>query len=199
VVAASGDPCRSVEARRVTRINLASLDQASPLARRIADAIRRDTAEVRQRDALGVESPAIESGGTASGRERVDGGTGSPNGNCQSTDSPAREIVLHLEVVDLLRANALPGVFWTHFPAGEKRSEATRHKLAMMGTKAGVPDFLLIARGRLFGLELKTASGSLSKPQKLTHAALIRAGAEVAVCRTPAETAAALHHWQCIL
>jgi hypothetical protein len=178
----------------MTRIALASLDPASPLARRISDAMRRDSAETRQRDALWLES-----GGTASGRERFDGSQSTPTGKHPPADSPASEITLHLEVVDLLRGQALPGVWWSHFPAGEKRSGATRHKLALMGTKAGVPDFLLVAHGRLFGLELKTAKGSLSKPQKLTHAALIRAGAELAVCRTIAETAAALRRWQCII
>ena len=161
--------------------------------------MRRDTAETRQRDALRVAADATESGGIASGRQQVDGRNGGQTDKRPPTDSPAREIVLHLEVVELLRANCMPGVWWTHFPAGEKRSEATRHKLALMGTKAGVPDFLLVADSRLFGLELKTAMGSLSKPQKLTHAALIRAGAEIAVARTLAETAATLRRWHCII
>jgi hypothetical protein len=159
----------------------------------------RDAAETRQRDALRLDSPSERNRGTATGRERVVGGTDSQTGKSPPTDSPAREITLHLEVVDLFKSAALPGVFWTHFPAGEKRSEATRHKLAIMGTKAGVPDFLLVADGQLFGLELKTAAGSLSGPQKLTHASLIRAGAELAVCRTLAETAATLRRWHCII
>jgi hypothetical protein len=180
-------------------VDLASLDHTSLLARRIADAMRRDAAETRQRDALRLDGPPERNRGTASGRERVGSEHSSQTGESQPTDSPAREITLHLEVVDLLKSAALPGVFWTHFPAGEKRSEATRHKLATMGTKAGVPDFLIVADGRLFGLELKTAAGSLSGPQKLTHAALIRAGAELAVARTLAESAATLRRWHCII
>jgi hypothetical protein len=182
----------------VTRIALASLDQASPLARRIADAMRRDVADARQRAAMRLDGPTSESG-TASGRKLVEGGTDRRTCERPPVDSPAREIALHLEVVDLLKSAAVPGVWWSHFPAGEKRSEATRHKLALMGTKVGVPDFLLVADGRLFGLELKTAKGSLSKPQKLTHASLIRAGAEIAIARTLAEAAHLLQRWRCII
>ena len=181
------------------RIDLASLDQSSALARRISDAMRRDAAEAAQRLASRPDESATGVNLTRDGNSQVRGGTCAQTVNRPSTDSPTREIVLHLEVVELLRANCIPGVWWSHFPAGEKRSEATRHKLAIMGTKAGVPDFLIVADGRVFGLELKTATGSLSGPQKLTHASLIRAGAEIAVCRTIAETAATLRRWQCII
>jgi hypothetical protein len=181
------------------RIDLASLDHASPLAKRIADAMRRDAAETRQRDATRLDGPSEWTGGTASQRERVGSGRSSQTDKTPPTDSPAREITLHLEVVDLLKSATLSGVWWSHFPAGEKRSEATRHKLAIMGTKAGVPDFLIVADGRLFGLELKTAAGSLSGPQKLTHASLIRAGAELAVVRTLAEASHVLRRWHCII
>jgi hypothetical protein len=183
----------------LTRICTSTLDPASPLAKRIADAMRRDAAETRQRDALRLDGPPERNRGTASGRERAEGGHSGQTDKTPPTDLPAREITLHLEVVDLLKSAALPGVFWTHFPAGEKRSEATRHKLAIMGTKAGVPDFLLVADGRLFGLELKTAAGSLSGPQKLTHASLIRAGAELAVARTLADASHVLRRWHCII
>jgi hypothetical protein len=181
------------------RVDLASLDQSSALARRISAAMRRDAAEAAQRlasmpgeSATGVNLPL-------GGNSQVRGGTSDQNDKRPPTDSPAREIVLHLEVVELLRANCIPGVWWSHFPAGEKRSEATRLKLAMMGTKAGVPDFLLVSHGQLLGLELKTATGSMSGPQKITHAALIRAGAEIAVVRSLAETADVLRRWQCII
>jgi hypothetical protein len=181
------------------RIDLASLDQSSALARRISDAMRRDAAEVAQRLASMPGESATGVNLTRGGVSQVRGGKADQNDKRPSTDSPVREIVLHLEVVDLLKANCIPGVWWSHFPAGEKRSEATRQKLAMMGTKAGVPDFVLVTDGRLFGLELKTATGSLSGPQKITHAALIRAGAEIAVVRSLAETADVLRRWQCII
>jgi hypothetical protein len=148
----------------MTRLSLANLDPTSALARRIGDAMRRDAAEATQRLASLPDESANGVNSTRGGDLEAGGGTGSQNGKRPSTDSPSREIVLHLEVVDLLRANCIPGVWWSHFPAGEKRSEATRLKLAIMGTKAGVPDFLLVSQSRLFGLELKTATGSLSGP-----------------------------------
>jgi hypothetical protein len=181
------------------RIDLASLDQSSALARRISDAMRRDAAEAAKRLASMPDESAKGVNLIRGGVSQVRGGNADRNDKRPPTDSPTREIVLHLAVVELLRANCIPGVWWTHFPAGEKRSEATRHKLAIMGTKSGVPDFLIVCDGRLFGLELKTATGSLSGPQKIAHAALIRAGAEIAVVRSLAETADMLRRWQCII
>ena len=80
------------------------------------------------------------------------------------------ELQIHMSVAAHLRARARPGVWWSHFPAGELRDERTAHKLKQMGTKPGVPDVLLLISGRLYGLELKRHDGRLSPEQRATHA-----------------------------
>lgn len=46
-----------------------------------------------------------------------------------------------------------------------------------MGTKAGVPDLLLIINGVSYGLEIKRSTGRLTDCQRLMHAEMDRAGA----------------------
>jgi len=53
-----------------------------------------------------------------------------------------------------------------------------------MGTKPGLPDFLLLISGRLYGLELKRESGGRVSPDQIAmHAELTTAGAVIAVAR----------------
>ena len=60
------------------------------------------------------------------------------------------EFSLHVTIADVLRRWALPGVEWTHFPAGELRTAATAGKLARMGTRRGWADFQIFhADGRV--------------------------------------------------
>jgi hypothetical protein len=73
----------------------------------------------------------------------------------------------------------LPDVFWWHHPAGGRRSRITGAILKSMGAKPGIPDILLLTRGRLYALELKSERGRLSDAQKQTHQELRSAGAIV--------------------
>ena len=152
------------------RINLCTLDPSSPLAARINAALAR-------------QMPRATQNLTADGQLATDSTSDRLTQIPASGQTCESESLLHDAVVKLLRASASPAIFWTHFPAGEKRSEATGRKLARMGTKPGVPDFALVIDGRACFIELKTRTGKLSAMQKQTHAALIRAGAEVAVVR----------------
>lgn len=79
-------------------------------------------------------------------------------------------------VADLLRFAAKPGLYWTHMPMGEARSERTGARLKRMGTRAGAPDFLLIWKGRPIGLELKAEGGRQSQAQRDTEQAWMLAG-----------------------
>jgi RecB family endonuclease NucS len=54
-------------------------------------------------------------------------------------------------------------------------------------TKAGVPDLLGVVEGRFVALEVKRAKGRVSPVQRVVQRRLKRAGAIVAVVRTPAE------------
>lgn len=80
------------------------------------------------------------------------------------------EFRLTCVVADTLRLRGIEGLYWTHLPFGEARSERTGARLKRMGTRAGAPDFLMILRGKAIGLELKTATGRQTETQRETEA-----------------------------
>jgi hypothetical protein len=61
--------------------------------------------------------------------------------------------------------------------------------------RAGTPDILLAAGGRLFGLELKRSGGRLSDAQKLCHEEMRSAGAVVGVAAGVDEALSLLAEW----
>jgi hypothetical protein len=74
-----------------------------------------------------------------------------------------------------------------HVPNGGARSKGEAGKLKAMGTKPGVPDFLLPrGRGHWRGLaiELKSSTGALSPDQKEWLRGLEQEGYLTSVCRT---------------
>lgn len=99
---------------------------------------------------------------------------------------------------------------WTCFPAGIvplPRMHAA--KLARMGLQRGWPDYLILHQ-RLYGLELKTHGGRLSKGymartarggvvwragQEEVFPELERAGMTIAVCRRLEDVIAAVEAW----
>jgi hypothetical protein len=72
--------------------------------------------------------------------------------------------------------------FWTATDpvAASVTSGAMRKK---RGVKAGVPDVLVLYRGKLIAIELKSRHGKCSRSQRLVREALLRAGAEWFECR----------------
>jgi hypothetical protein len=89
-----------------------------------------------------------------------------------------------------------PHVWFSHFPAGGRRTRIAGAILKGMGTKAGVPDLLLVSQGRLFGLELKNGTrGRLSDAQVETHAAMRKAGAVTGTAGTIDEALDLLTEW----
>ena len=105
------------------------------------------------------------------------------------------ELAIHFAVVRHLRHRARPGVFWCHFPAGEIRDAATASKLKAMGTKPGVPDFVLLIGGQLHGLELKRHDGRLSPDQRATIVELEAAGGICHVAYSVDEALTVLIAW----
>jgi hypothetical protein len=99
----------------------------------------------------------------------------------QSKRRQQPERAIQCAIVEHLTWRASADVWWSHFPAGGRRNVIDGSILKRMGTKAGTPDLLIVARGRLFGLELKSGRGRLSAAQKDCHAALRRAGAVIGV------------------
>jgi hypothetical protein len=93
-----------------------------------------------------------------------------------------------------LRAPA--GTWWAHYPSGGRRSRITGAVLKDMGAKPGVPDLLIVSRGRLFGLELKNGTrGRLSPAQVATPEELRRAGAVIGTAGTVDEALDLLCEW----
>lgn len=78
------------------------------------------------------------------------------------------EDAIQAEIIDLLKVAAIPSLMWFHPANGGKRPINTARRLKEIGVVAGVPDLMLIApEGRIFQIEVKTATGSLTKEQRL--------------------------------
>ena len=105
------------------------------------------------------------------------------------------ERLIQNAVVEHLAWRGIPGMFWTHFPAGGLRNRVVAAQLKGAGTKAGVPDILLLADGRLYGLELKADRGKLSPDQVATHTAMREAGAIIGTAFGLDEALALLETW----
>jgi hypothetical protein len=104
------------------------------------------------------------------------------------------EFQLHEQVADYLSVALKPPAWWSTFPAGG--GGAIRGAmLKRVGLKTGVPDILIIVRGKAFWIELKSHRGTLSPEQLLAHPILVTAGCPVATCRTLAEVQLALEGW----
>jgi hypothetical protein len=105
------------------------------------------------------------------------------------------EAELQRAVLDHLRWRGVPNLFVCHYPAGGWRSRVEAAILKSIGTRAGVPDLLIVHRGQLYALELKAAS-RLTDTQSATHEELKRAGAEVAVAYSLDGALAQLECWE---
>lgn len=88
-------------------------------------------------------------------------------GPTQRIDLNPEEFEIACTVADLLRRCLHPKWRFSHFPAGEFRTEATGRRLKRMGVERGWPDFIILAPyGAAHFIELKRAKGRLSEPQK---------------------------------
>lgn len=77
-----------------------------------------------------------------------------------------------------------------HIPNGEKREGRDGALLQALGVRAGMPDLHLPVPGDGYAslyIEMKTATGRLSKVQEEVHAELRAAGNHVCVCRSVEE------------
>jgi hypothetical protein len=115
---------------------------------------------------------------------------------------------VHRAVAQYL-ALALPskGAWFAHVPNGGGRTKAEGGILKALGVKAGVPDLLIVHRGRAHWLELKApprllkngtpskAKPAISDEQEETMRQLQRAGCEVGICRSLGEVQALLTQW----
>jgi hypothetical protein len=107
------------------------------------------------------------------------------------------ERAIQIALIEHLHWRAPPDVWWSHFPAGGRRNVIDGAILKRMGTRPGTPDLLIIARGKIFGLELKADRGRLSPTQIAAHNEMRRAGAVVGVAGTIDEAISLLGEWGC--
>lgn len=176
------------------RIDLATLDPASPLARRIHAVLSRETpAEVTRKAAR--RDIETDERCTASDPRTP---PAAKSGALRSVRSPAftaGEETLHRAIVAMIVAEASPGVIVFHVPNGGRRGKAEAGRLKAMGTLAGMPDLIVIANGRCHGLEIKTDRGRLSTAQKAMAVRFARAGCPFEVARSVGAARTILASW----
>jgi hypothetical protein len=103
---------------------------------------------------------------------------------------------IHRAVIQHLKMNAAAGVVYFHCPNGEARSAETGGKLKGMGVRPGVADLcLVLPGGQSAFLELKSAKGRQSPPQKEFAADAEKAGARYAVAASIDEAVRILTEW----
>jgi len=72
-------------------------------------------------------------------------------------------------------------------PNGGTRNIIEAVNLKRQGVKAGVPDIIIVHRGKALGLELKSKNGSLQDSQKATFPKMRAAGMRIEVARSLGE------------
>jgi hypothetical protein len=102
---------------------------------------------------------------------------------------------IHGGIFSLIRTIA-PDVLCFHPANGFWRSKAAGSKLKLLGVTPGIPDLCLIDPvGRVFFIEVKTATGRLSPEQVAIHSWLTAIGVPCAVCRGVDDARNALAAW----
>ncbi len=107
-----------------------------------------------------------------------------------------KEHQVQTAVIQLLRFQGVPGLFWFH-PANEgRRAPRTGAFLKKMGMLAGVSDLVIVRPGgRVCFLELKSPTGE-TQPNQITFGEVCEAnGAPYAVAHSSEEAATILHQW----
>ena len=84
--------------------------------------------------------------------------------------------------VQHLAWRARPGAWWTHVPLCGLLSKVEAAILRGLDTTRGTPDLLIVADGKAYFLELKSAGGRVTDAQRQCHEALSAAGAMVETC-----------------
>ena len=108
----------------------------------------------------------------------------------------ATEAQEHFTLVGHLKWMLRPAVVWWHTGNGELRSRAAAVKLHRMGVMPGIPDFLFLAAGVLYGLELKRRrGGATSAAQADMQRRLVGQGAVIATARGCDEAMAIIAGW----
>ena len=87
----------------------------------------------------------------------------------------ASEHSLQVSVLRYLSENAAPHIHWIAIPNAGRRTMRSGVRLKAEGMTAGAPDLcILLPRGRVLWLELKTSKGAQSDAQKGFQARCLR-------------------------
>jgi hypothetical protein len=85
-----------------------------------------------------------------------------------------------------------PAVFWTAID-NQPWSRLAGILRKLRGCRAGIPDFIILHKGQLIGLELKSPIGKVSKAQQEVRLAILRAGGMYWLIRSARSGLVALH------
>jgi hypothetical protein len=95
---------------------------------------------------------------------------------------PLNENEIQRAVFDHIKARAVPNVFAFHPKNGGVHQRGRRAGInSGLGVVSGVPDIIILARGQVYALELKTDRGKVSTEQHSAMARMKQAGAIVSV------------------
>ena len=118
------------------------------------------------------------------GSEIIKSATGGFSFAVARTKPQRREQSLQEKLVRALKLALTRETTFFAVPNGGARSRSEAAILNGQGVLAGVPDLIFVSKGRAFGLELKSETGSLSVAQRAAHVALRDAGMRVEVARS---------------
>jgi len=102
---------------------------------------------------------------------------------------------IHRALVKHIRSRAVPGVIWFHPANGGKRNAREAKKFKDMGVQPGVADLILIHRGHVYALELKSLAGRPTVAQMEWMSAFNAAGGNGCICHGLDRAIATLERW----
>ncbi len=106
----------------------------------------------------------------------------------KNTDDSLSEIQIQAKAYQYLHNNypQLRGLLF-HVPNGGNRNKIEGMQLKAAGVIPGVPDLLLVWRGKVNWIEVKTTSGSVSPIQAHIHQVWVENGAKGTIARSAEE------------
>jgi len=69
-------------------------------------------------------------------------------------------------IVQYVRLRAVPDLIWGASTSGMLMAPRTAAHMKLMGMEPGWPDLMFVIGGRFFAIEMKSAKGRQSEPQK---------------------------------